>query len=120
MRVAQCGVPAHGHTECFGGPLGLRGPRRGVAARSHLALRQIEDAHTVTGLDGLRERATARELDVVAMCRNREQVYVFTHNGVPRRDRASPPAPRARCRTRARRESTRRWRSRRARGESWC
>jgi hypothetical protein len=58
----------------------LRGARRllradlGGAAGAHLAARQVDDAETVAALVHLHERAAARQLDVVGVSRDREDV----------------------------------------------
>src|SRR2546423_5018509 len=99
MRVTHSRVQSYGDAKRPGGTVGFRGARGGVSARSHFPLGEIDDSDAMPGLDGLGERAAARELDVVAMRGNGEEVDVLTHIAVPRRDRASPHARPARCRT---------------------
>src|SRR5207249_9040168 len=54
-----------------------------LAARPGLALRQVEDADAVACLRGLRQRAAARQLDVVAVRRDRKKVHLLVHNRPP-------------------------------------
>ena len=89
MRVGQPGVETHLVTEHLGGAVGLGGPRRRVAARAALALREVEDAHPVTGPDGRRERPAAGQLDVVSMRRDRQQVDVLVGHGHYPRERGA-------------------------------
>src|SRR6185436_8765898 len=104
-------VEAKVHAQRRGGPRGLGGARRGVAAGARLALRQIDDADAMAGAGRLGQRPTTGQLDVVTMGRDRQKIDVITHTEVPPPDPVSPPARLAQCRTPTRPGSRRRLRS---------
>src|SRR5207247_10688440 len=64
--------------------LGLGGARGGVAARAGLSLGQVDDPDAMARPHGLGERAAARELDVVAMRRDREEFHLLRGHGLSR------------------------------------
>ena len=67
VGVRETGVQAHRDAQHLRRPLRLCGAEPRVPARSRLTLREVEDAHLVTGARGLGERAAARQLGVVAV-----------------------------------------------------
>src|SRR5881396_2052268 len=101
MGIAHSGIEPHGHPQRLRGTLGLRGTRGGITARSHLALREIQNSHAMTGLCGLGERAAAGELDVIAVRGDGEEINGLTviHSAAPPPDPTSPLALPARSRT---------------------
>src|SRR2546428_4218022 len=79
VGVGEPGVEPHVHAERPGCALGLGGARGGVAARAGLSLGQVDDPDAMARPHGLGERAATRQLDVVAMRRDREQVHRLGH-----------------------------------------
>src|SRR5438477_3475068 len=119
VGIGELGVEPQVHAERLRRALRLRRPRAGVAARTRLALRQVEDADAAAGLRRLRQRAAARQLDVVAVRGDSQKVHLLVHPSpfpgfvppihisAPQPDPAPPPGWRARCRTPRRRGSRR-------------
>src|SRR5258705_830533 len=122
VYIRHGGVQPQCDAERRGRALGLRGARGGITARSHFALREVQNSHAMTGLRGLGERAAARELDVIAVRGDREQVNGLTviHSEAPPPDPASPLALPSGSLTTGRPGSRQRWQSPRAPRESSC
>src|SRR5204862_1423541 len=79
-RVRQAEVLARGELHDLGRAVGFLLPRRGVTARAHLSLREIDDGGRVALFRRLDQRPRAGELDVVPMRRDGEQVHWHAQN----------------------------------------
>src|SRR3569623_124813 len=74
-RVGQSEVHARGHSENLGGLTRFGGAELCRTARAHLALREVDYRRSLPLRRGLEERTTTRELDIVAMRGDGQNVY---------------------------------------------
>ena len=73
--VGEAEVLAHRDGENLCGPSGLLGAERGRAAGAGLASGQVQDRRRPIERRGAQQRAATRQLDVIAVRRDREDVY---------------------------------------------
>ena len=74
-RVRQPEVHARRNAENLGGVARLGGAELGRAARAHLALCEVDDGGTPSLRRGFEQRAATRELDVIAVCGDGQNVH---------------------------------------------
>ena len=67
VRIAHSSVEPERDAKRLGGAVCFCGAGCRVAARAHFALREIDNPNAVPGARRFRQRATARELDIVSM-----------------------------------------------------
>jgi hypothetical protein len=79
MRVRHSGIESDDDAQRLRCALRFGGTGRSVAARSHFALREIDDADAVSRARRLGERAPARQLDVVGVGGDRQKVNGVGH-----------------------------------------
>src|SRR5205823_7946870 len=80
--IAEIELLAESGAEDFSGGERFAATRFGIAASSHLAARQIDDARALAVAHHLRDRPAARQLDVVGVCREEHCIdrTVFRHH----------------------------------------
>ena len=74
VGVGQTGVPPLGNAEDLGGPFGLFGTKLGAASGAGFSGSEIEDTCPMAGIRGLKQRAGAGELDVIAVGGDSENI----------------------------------------------